>query len=73
MIDACPRCGEEDLLDVGVVVLACRRCGWTLVGEHPCDVCGRPAAMSGGLSGEMLYRCSLHAPSLEDLLAVRWL
>lgn len=62
----CPKCGSSDV-EVGNVVLSCLACDWTLIGEHPCDVCGEPAVGASGAAGVVHYRCRQHPLSVAEM------
>ncbi len=62
----CPKCGSDDV-EVGCVVLSCLDCGWTLVGETPCDTCGAPSVGVCGARGVTHYYCREHSPDLNVL------
>jgi hypothetical protein len=60
----CPKCGSTDV-EVGCVVLRCLDCGWTRIGETPCDTCGEPSVGYCSAGGKGRYYCRKHRPEWD--------
>ena len=62
----CPKCESRNVTS-GAIVLACLDCGWTKMGETPCDKCGKPSigCHSIGLRSVSHY-CREHQPNAQQ-------
>ena len=62
----CPKCGSRNV-EVGNHILSCCDCDWSLIGEHPCDVCGEPSVGASGNGQIVHYRCRQHSLSFGEM------
>lgn len=64
--DVCPKCGSTDV-EAAEEVMACLDCGWTQIGETPCDTCGEPSVMCYSVGKGWHHHCRAHSPSQDAI------
>lgn len=62
----CPKCGSTDV-EAAEEVMACLDCGWTKIGETPCDTCGEPSVGCYAAGGPRHHCCREHFPGQDAI------
>ncbi len=64
--DVCPKCASTDV-EAAEEVMGCLSCGWTRMGETPCDTCGEPSVMCYSVGKGLHYHCRKHSPDQDTI------